>query len=760
MIAKIVRFAIRYRFSLITVIFSITAFSAIEFYKNLNNSDNGLPVWFEKSDPIYQEYQSFLKTFGNDRFVLLGFDLPDVFSEEGLRFIKTISEALKNLPIIERVESITNVQDMHGTEDEILIQPLVGQVPHDAQELQKLKEKALADPDYINNLVTLDGKTVGIWAKINVANTVAGNLLVRKTVREMIQKLNTAHYPSYLAGSPITDAAFNELAVGDQLFFIVAMPIVMILMLFIFFRSFLVAVIPTLMQSVVILWTLALYYKCGLKLNIVSGMLVTVLMAVCIADSVHMILEYYRNRNEGLHRNEALVQASSSLWRPCLYTALTTLAGFISFQSSQIPPINHMGVFSAIGVAIAFLLTIFFIPVLLSLFPEPKKEITLHVNNKFVSNLLERVFQLTVSHPKKIGSIFAVTLVIAGIGFLNLKVETNLLEYFPESGRERQDLEFFNKKLAGVGVYDVVLKSKGHSIANDPQVLKAIESFRKEAMAQPLSTAFYSHVSYIKKINQAFHNNDPSYAVIPDGRNEVSQLLFLAASSGETEIDQYKTPDDSQIRISMRTNSMKSEEMGKYLAGIKNIAHQKFDPLGVDILITGYVPLWVKLDLDILKSQIISFCVAFVAVALMMIFFLKSWKVGLISMIPNVVPIFYTMGIMGFTGVHLNVSTVLIAGVTVGITVDDTIHYLTRFKELFHQTKDYTKAIQDSNASVGAAIIFTTTVLTLGFGMMVFGSFMPSIYFGGMSAVTLFISVICEIFMMPLLLLWLKPFKA
>ncbi|MBI2340554.1 MAG: MMPL family transporter [Deltaproteobacteria bacterium] len=176
--------------------------------------------------------------------------------------------------------------------------------------------------------------------------------------------------------------------------------------------------------------------------------------------------------------------------------------------------------------------------------------------------------------------------------------------------------------------------------------------------------------------------------------------------------------------------------------------------------LTGYGPLWIRLDNDILVSQIYSFLIAFAVVSVLMMFFLKSFKVGLLSMIPNVLPILYTMGLMGFVGIHLNVSTVMIAAITVGITVDDTIHYLVRFGDVVRREGDYRGAIRQANRSVGTAILFTSLILMGGFSVMCLGSFIPSIYFGSMTALTLFLAILCEIFLTPILLLWFKPFKA
>ncbi len=760
MIEWLVRKSLQYRFLFVVVIALLTFVSARNFFKNYGVSDNSLPVWFDAHDHDYVAYQNFLKVFGNDRFVVLGFQAPEVFSSDVLQFIKELTSALAQIPDVEKVTSITNAEIIEGKGDEIHIHPLVESVPNDPQELSRLKAQALAEPDFVGNIITPDSTITAITAKINTKDTVADSKILKQRLMDVVTRLNVHHYPFYLGGSPITDEALDKLVSKDQGIFLPGIFIVVILMILLFFRSFFVALVPTVIQMVVLLWILGIYYGLGHKMNVVGGMLVPIMVAVCIADSVHMMLDYYRATLAGLHRHEALVHSAVDLWRPCFYTSLTTVEGFISFQSSSIVPINVLGTLTALGVALAFLLTIFFIPVILSYIPEPKKKVTEHVNSVLIQKFLVKVTGINQRHGRKIMAIFCALTLFSAYGISRLKIETNFLEYFPRHDKVRQDLEFFDKNLSGIGDYELVLSTDNPrwEIAKDPTVLKSVDQFKEEVFHHPWTRELYTHVSIIKKLNQVFHEGKPEEYRIPDTQQEIAQLLLLAASSGDTEIDQYKTPDDLKIHMTLRSNWRSSEEMKKYMALIEKQASTLFNPLGVHVLLTGFGPLWIQLDHNLLFSQISSFLIAFTIVSLMMMIFLKSWKVGLISMVPNVLPIIFVMGIMGFLRIKLNVSTVMIAGVTIGITVDDTIHYLSRFKEFLKKYHDYDRAIFETNQTIGTAIIFTTCILIAGFLVLCFGSFVPSIYFGALIALTLFLSVFCEIFLTPVLIKWMRPF--
>ncbi len=761
MVGFLVRKSLQFRWILSAVILALWILSAIPFFKFFGVSDNSLPVWFEDNDPAYLLYQKYIQTFGNDRFVIIGFEFGDAFSPDALRLVFNVTEDLRQIPDVERVTSLTHAELIESVGDEIRIAPLIEEIPNNPEMSEALRRKALSEPDFVGNLVTKDSRVATLIAHVNTPNSTEASARLKQEIISVIARHNSLDIPYHLSGSPITDEAFDRLVVRDQKIFMPAIVVVVVMLILLFFRSALLALIPTLLQVIVLFWVLAVYLMMGFKMNVTAGMVVPIMIAVCIADSVHMMLEYYRERSHGQDKKSALVASASHLWRPCFFTAATTLAGFISFQSSSIPPINHLGTLTAIGVAIAFVLTIFFVPVILSFLPEPKREVALHIDRNLIQRFLKFTSHLNEHYTPLVLLVFAVLSGLSLIGMSRLTIETNFTEYFPKKEKVRQDINFFNKHLSGVVSYEVVLEGNQNPqpLAKMPEVLKAVDLFQQTTLQNPATRQPVSVVNYVKRLNQAFHEGDSSFYEIPDTREAIAQLLLLADSSGDHEIDQYKTSDDQQIRIAFKTVLLSSEKLGAYLDEVRQLAQKIFSPLGVKANLTGYGPLWVWLDNNILKSQILSFLIAFIVVSLMMMMVLKSVKVGIISMVPNVLPIMITMGLMGFVGINLNVSTVMIAAVTVGITVDDTIHYLTRFQAILKREKDYLTAMRLTNETIGTAIIFTSCILIGGFGIMCLGSFVPSITFGGMAALTLFLSIFCEVFLTPILVMKLKPFK-
>lgn len=755
MVLRLIYASLRFRLPLLIGILVLTVSATSFFLTNREKTNNSLPVWFAKGDAAYANYTDFKRTFGNDRFVVLAFEVPEVFSPDVLQLIQQTTDALIQLPDVENVTSITNAEYIEGSADEIRVHPFVQEIPTKPEDLEKLKQTALNRPEFVGSLISADSKITGIIAKINTPHTVAASRHLKESIEALVAPLNRGRYPFHLSGSPITDESFNRLVTHDQKIFTPAILLLCWILISILFRNPLAALVPVALQLPVIFGTLALYYLLGYEMNAVSGMLIPILVAVSIADSVHMMMEVQSLKNAGMPAREALVAAPHHLWRPCLYTAATTLAGFISFQSSSIAPINTLGNFTAMGVAFSFILTIFFMPVVLSYLPEQKMRG--ENESPLVQRFLDKALELTEKRPGAVVAVFLLCSLVSIYGVSLLKVETNFMEYYPPQDKTRQDLEFFNQKLGGIATTELVF-SAPKPIGEDPTILKSVEEFRKKAFKNPLTKEIQSPTDWLKRLNEVFHDNNAVYNRVPDTEAETAQLYLLASGSGEKEIDKYKTLDNEKIHLTLMTQWTSSEKMNEYLTEMKKEAEKIFKPKGVDVLLTGFGALWVEVDRRIILSQVVSFAIAFVLVSLMMAFFLKSPSAGAISMIPNVIPILFTMGIMGFLKIPLSASTIMIAGITIGITVDDTIHYLARYRGYLQQGNDRGTAARLTNRSIGGAIIFTSSILIGGFGVLGLSSFKPSVYFGEMTALTLFLSVICEIFLTPLLLKWLNPF--
>lgn len=744
-------FSLKYRPWLAAIICLLTLLAAFYFFTNFTRSDNSLPVWFKPADPALQTYNKLVHEFGPDRFVVAAFEVGNAFDKQVLHFVDDLTRTLEELPDVAQVVSLSNIQTLRSDQDTLTIAPLMPEDPLGA-DVTQIKREALADPDIANHLVTRDGKVVNFIIEVNTKYSFDQSRELKNSIQNIIKKKNVQNYPLHLSGSPIVDEAFNRLVVRDQTIFFPATLLSVIIILALIFKSWRLAAGALVLQVVVLLWILALYFYFGLSMNVVSGLFCSIIITVCTTNSIHLVLEYKRLLAKGDTPEKAACVANYKIARPCLFTALTTIAGLLAFTGSTIPPIQHLGLFTAAGVLLALGFTLFILPSWLP-WLACRGKVMGPIRIDLWSRCLHFLAMATTRHAFATLFIFTVLTIMALMGVFGLKIETNFFEYFLKNEKARQDLEFFEHNLSGVARYDVILDAM-EPIAKNPEVLKKIDDFTAWAENDGVTKQVFSHVDLIKKINHALGNQNPESYRVPSSQNEIAQILLLLESSGKEEIEKYRTPDYQTIHLKAQAKWLSSEEMRSYLKNIENYLEKSLKPLGIAISITGHGPLWVKLDHQILVSQIMSILSALVIILLMLMVFLKSIKMGLVALIPNIVPIIFTLGFMGWVGIHLNVATVMIAAVTLGITVDDTIYYLSRFKKNLQKTGgDIPASILQTHTRIGKAILYASLVLMVGFGILCLGSFTPTIYFGSMVALTFFFAIIGELLLLPALLI-------
>ena len=761
-VGKITRFLLTHPIKALGLLAIVFVLAAGFFLKNFQNVDNALSIWFDHSSPAYNNYEKFVGNFGQDRMLLIAFEMPDAFDPKALTFIKTLSESLKKHKYVVDVLSLTEQEQILTVDDNIEVKKLFATIPTNKEELTQKRAWALQQNDVVGVLTNPEANISVVMAYTNNPDNHISNKQTFADLRAIVEANNTQHYPLHYSGVLANEVTFNELTQKNQQQFLYIMLIVMFVVIYAFFRNIYITLLPIVMMVVCIAITQALFFIFNPQLNAVTSMMGPILMAACIADSVHAILGYNEYREQGLSLDAALIANSKEISIPCFFTALTTFAGFMAFNVSPLVPNQQLGYFSAFGVMLAYILTLFLIPLLIKLFAKQSFKISQNVmQDDFTQKLLGWSFRTVQKYRKRILFGFVIITAMSFWGITRINIETNTLKYYPPNNPQRIAGEFLEKELAGIGSLELIFSSHNpdQPVATDPQALQAIEMYSHDILKNPLATKILGYTNWLKQLNQAWHNNDPAFAVIPSTRAEITQLLLIAESSDSTRLAKYKTFDNEHIRLTVKCHWLGSEELNRFARQLLSDAQTAMLNQNIEVQTTGQGYLWIQLDNKLLETEFLSFSTASISVAIMMMLILKNVRAGLISIIPNILPIFMALGAMGFFKIHLNLATVMTAGVAIGITVDDSIHYLVKFKKVLAVVKDYSIAIAETNKSIGTAVIFNSVVLMAGFGVLGFSDFLPSRYFGLVTALTLFLSIFTEILLMPILLLIFKPFK-
>jgi len=475
---------------------------------------------------------------------------------------------------------------------------------------------------------------------------------------------------------------------------------------------------------------------------------------VGIGDSVHILIEFYHFRNQGMDSKEAAQAATMDLFIPCLNTSITTGLGFMAISVSRLKPLNEFGIAAAIGVVMAFILSMTLMPAILS-FVQGKPSKVKQISEegyvaRLTANLTEHVFRF------KWGIMgTSVALVLLGlVGASKLVVDSNFINFFKSDNVLKTDLDYFIDQYNG-GVFLEYIVDSGRSASEaasggvmEPKFLQRVEAFEAWLRLQPESGKTISLVDMIKKMNQSMHDDDPAAFALPDSRQLVAQYLLLYANSGpEEDLTDMKTHDERYMRVSQRLSHMSSNQMEAFMSKVRQKLDRDFPDLKIQL--TGMPVLYTNMDSYIHSGIIKSFSIAIVSIGICFLILLRSFKYGLLALIPSLFPILIAAGLMGFMGINLNFVALVTASVTFGIAVDDSIHILTRY--IRGRTNGMTRkeAVHKAISETGRALVYTTLILFFGFSILMLSTFIPNIHLGFFAGVILMLALAASLTLLP-----------
>lgn len=372
------------------------------------------------------------------------------------------------------------------------------------------------------------------------------------------------------------------------------------------------------------------------------------------------------------------------------------------------------------------------------------------IQKNYLSRLPGGIALFLLKNKRIILCISAVCVVGSIFGLTRIRVETNLIEYFKKGSAIYQDFQFIDNRLNGVDTLEISIKSKNDESLMTPGVLKQIEAMESYLVSLPIVGITTSVNTFIKQMNKSFHAEKPEFYSIPDSGEMIAQYMLIY---GGDEIYNFLNDDYTWTRISARISEHSSKELARYLNDISAFIEKNINTSDIEVRVTGKTFLVNKLLKSIVDSQVESLLLAFVIIFGILFLVFRSFKLGCISLIPNGLPILFNLGLMGLVGIPLNTATAIISAVAIGIAVDDTIHYLTMYQFYRSQGMPMGEAALESVKAKGEPIMVTSFILCFGFGVMVFSSFVPTIQFGFLIAVIMLFAMVCDLFILPALLL-------
>ncbi|MDX1496444.1 MAG: efflux RND transporter permease subunit, partial [Salinisphaeraceae bacterium] len=669
--------------------------------------------------------------------------------------VKRLTEEGWKIPKAIRVDSVANFQHTRGEADDLIVEDLIGDLDSmTAEDFARAKEIALNEPLLVNNMVSDKGHVTAVNVRLEMPETRAERDKVVSEitthVRELADEMR-AEYEDidiYLLGVVIVNTTFNESSQMDSKTLMPTMFVLIIVLLAWFLRSLAAtaATIVIIISSVLI--TLGAMGWIGFAFNQVNVTGPTVILTIAICDAVHVLVIYLREVHKGKAKVEAMKHAMAINMQPVFLTSLTTAIGFASINFSDSPPFREMGTAAAIGVMGAWLMTLLMLPAAMLWLPHSVKG---PVERPLPA---ERMGEFVIRNQK---AIFWCSLVIVAVVFSFIprnELNDDTLEYFDHTIPLRVAGDFTQENLTGLDGIGYSLESGESGGIHDPEFLKKVDAFATWYLAQPEVVHVDSFTDVIKRLNKNLHGDDPAYYRIPDERELIAQyvLLYELSLPFGLDLNNQVNIDKSALRLSVRVKGQKAQG----LIDLDNRATQWLEENAPELSTHGssVSMMFAHIGQNNIYSMIDGSLVALVLISLTLIVALRSWKFGLLSLIPNAFPAGLAFGIWGAFVAEVNLAVAAVFSITLGIVVDDTVHFLSKYLRARRELgKDATDAVRYAFSTVGSALLVTTVALAAGFFVLALSHFGVNSSLGLMVGMTIIIALVFDLMFLPTLLM-------
>mgnify|MGYP002639990247 CR=1 FL=1 len=742
---------IKFRWAIAILIPLITIMMASSL-KNLE-FEGSYRIWFGAESEILKEYDDFRAVFGNDDAVAISFKVPEgMFNKNALQAIDNITQKLWETEYIARVDSITNYQYVHADEeypDEIIVEDLIEEIESLSEaDLVKKKQIALAEDLIVGKLISADATTTMIVGRMTpkAGDDPAVSFKLRDAVVKIIEpEIQKYGYTFYLNGGPIINTAFIEIAEHDGGTFTPAVILVAMFLLLLVFRKFSLSLLSISVVIFTFLIVLSIQVLLGFKLNNFTANIPVFVVAIGIADAMHLLWIYIVARKRGVENYEAIHYTVSKNFLALLLTSLTTSVGFASLSISKVIPIQTLGIATASAAILAFVLTILFVPALLAIL-NPKIKVQTQQENK-THNFSRGYVGLIIKHNTKILLISMFIFLGIGVGIFQANVDSNTVRYFKENVPFRVTTNFMQDNLTGPMSYEIIVDSKENDGIKNPEFLKTVEKFYAEYYEKYPDVR---HISSLMDVVKTFNNVMAGSKTIPDNQNLIAQYLLLYSLSlpQGMEINDKMDINERLLRVSASINMV---DTSKDLEMIQ-WAEDWWKQTAYSAEVNGQTKMFAHMQHDVTNTLIYSITLAVVLISFIMLLIFKNLRMLPLFIAPNILPIALVVGVMGWLDIDIDLGVAIAGAIIIGVAVDDTIHFMVKYVEARKRGENMQGSLEYVMRYAGSAIIFTTIILSIAFLVFIFSDFNPNYHFGVVTATALVIAVLVDLVALPALL--------
>jgi len=711
-----------------------------------------------RDNPVVKQFEETEDTFGSQSMVMVAMAAPEggtVFNLETLKKLYAITaefEELEDEKLLADVMSPANMDIVQGTELTLVVGPILPHPPETEEDVAAFREKALSERMLKGTFVLEDGSAFALMLKVHPE--AEGNQV---KIDELMRRVNeiTARYEGpeqfYVTGGAPFMYYSNRYMHRDLAVLLPIVILVVMAVLYASFRSLRGMALPLIVALVAVIWTMGLMALCGVKLTMISIFLPVLLVSVGSAYGIHVVNDYFERsaRWQG-SREELIAEVVEEMANPVFATALTTAAGFLTLLSAFLPPMREFGLFSAAGVMFSFVLSLTLIPAVLALTRPPK---SVH-RRRERGSILERGAEV-LSHAlsgRGCWVVLGIAAVVLGVfvsQIPHLKVETDQTKYFRQDSPVIVGTNFIEDHFAGGStLMSIVIDTGRRDGIKDPKVLKFMDELQAylESLGPVGDTS--SLVDLIKETNYTLHGDDDAYYTIPSTKRAVAQVLLMYEMGGGEVLKSMATRNFSKAQVTAMVHSVGTAELKQLLDQVHDYLAEHTPP-GITVYTTGTPEVYVELSNKIVNTQIVSLFTSLGVVGLIVAGLMGSAVAGLIALTPLIVSVVGNFGTMALAGANLDIATVMIASVVVGVGVDYSVHLITPYRRERLKGRSHEEALRITYNTAGRAILYNVLTLTLGFLVLLLSNFKAVATVGWLTALTMVTSSLGALLIIP-----------
>lgn len=735
--------------------------------------DTSIEGFLEKGSTEIQRYDAFKETFGRDEIFIITLEVETPFTQAFATQFHALHRQLEDeVPYVDKVESLANARYTYGEDDTLYIEPLLPEVlPEDPVALEQLKRYTLQNENYRNFLISGDGRMLAILVRLSSFTYTQdangdwqrgymGEDETRQAdarIREILKPYQGVLSDDIrLTGSMPIAITLSHILERDFTVFSALANLLIGALLLVIFRRLSGAFMPLIVMSLGVLVTMSLMAILGTPIQVSTSILPAFLLAVCVGDSIHLLTIFYRNYDAGDDKVHAMAGALGHTGLAMLFTSITTAAGLASFATSDLTPVSALGVYGGLGSLIAFLLTVLVLPCLITLLPIKRRPLP-QDERQGLHTVLAWFARVSTHYPKPIVGagmllFFAATVIASQLTFSHYP-----LAWLPQDNAALQGIRNYEQRMGSTINFEIQLDTgQDRGVINAP-LLQALDRVQQQIVTWETDNwrivKTLSVVNIIKEANRALHDNDDAAFSVPDDPALISQELFLVELDEPEDVLSVVDKTYRVARLTVTTPWFDAIHTQAVVDRLRAQLETELQPYGVDISFTGVAPIMGVTFAKMLISTAQSYGFAAIVITLMMIMLIGNIKLGLLSMIPALLPILIVLAVMQLLGVRLDMLTMLVGSIAIGLTVDDNIHFMHGFRKMYLKTGDPAYAVQTTLLSTGRAMLITSIVLSIGFSIYTQSLMSNMVAFGMITAGCIVLALLATYLLAPALMM-------